>query len=115
MQFGLIKDRFVVLAHAFSSRKCGKLFIKKLKNAWKNYVLEILLDKSIDIGAIVAPSSIKKNQSIVKKGEKEGSKLATFSWSCPKNGFFYPPSIFTNVSPSSFIAQVEIFGPVLSS
>ena len=32
-----------------------------------------------------------------------------------KNGLFYPPSLFTNVTPSSFIAQVEIFGPVLSS
>jgi NAD-dependent aldehyde dehydrogenases len=72
------------------------------------------LDKSIDIGAIVTPVQLKKIQSIVKKGEKEGSKLWQPSWACPKDGLFYPPSIFTNVSPASFIAQVEIFGPVLS-
>ena len=72
------------------------------------------LDKSIDIGAIVASVQLKKIQSIVKKGEKEGSKLWQPSWACPTDGLFYPPSIFTNVSPSSFIAQVEIFGPVLS-
>ena len=72
------------------------------------------LDKSIDIGAIVAPIQLRKIRSIVKKGEKEGSKLWQPSWACPTDGLFYPPSIFTNVSPSSFIAQVEIFGPVLS-
>src|SRR3954465_14036049 len=35
------------------------------------------------------------------------------SWACPQEGCFYPPTLFTNVQPSSTIAQVEIFGPVL--
>ncbi|MDC6447778.1 aldehyde dehydrogenase family protein [Alphaproteobacteria bacterium] len=91
-----------------------KLFIKKLKSRMEKLRVGNPLDKSIDIGAIVAPVQLKKIQSIVKKGEKEGSKLWQPSWACPTDGLFYPPSIFTNVSPSSFIAQVEIFGPVLS-
>ena len=72
------------------------------------------LDKSIDIGAIVAPVQLQKINSLVKKAEKEGNKLWQPSWSCPTNGLFYPPSLFTNVTPASFIAQVEIFGPVLT-
>ena len=91
-----------------------KIFIKKLKARMEKLRVGNPLDKSIDIGAIVAPVQLKKIQSIVKKGEKEGSKLWQPSWACPTDGLFYPPSIFTNVSPSSFIAQVEIFGPVLS-
>jgi aldehyde dehydrogenase (NAD+) len=35
------------------------------------------------------------------------------SWSCPTEGCFYPPTLFTDVSPSATIAQVEIFGPVV--
>ncbi|NNF21949.1 MAG: aldehyde dehydrogenase family protein, partial [Saprospiraceae bacterium] len=35
------------------------------------------------------------------------------SWACPKDGYFYPPTLFTDVTPSSTIAQIEIFGPVL--
>ena len=35
------------------------------------------------------------------------------SWSCPTNGYFYPPTLFTDVAPSSTVAQVEIFGPVV--
>lgn len=37
------------------------------------------------------------------------------SWSCPTDGYFYPPTLFTNVAPASTIAQVEIFGPVLAA
>ena len=91
-----------------------KIFIRKLKSRMEKLRVGNPLDKSIDIGAIVAPVQLKKIQSIVKKGEKEGSKLWQPSLACPTDGLFYPPSIFTNVSPSSFIAQVEIFGPVLS-
>ena len=91
-----------------------KLFITKLKARMEKLRVGNPLDKSIDIGAIVAPVQLKKIKSIVKKGEKEGSKLWQPSWVCPTDGLFYPPSIFTNVSPSSYIAQVEIFGPVLS-
>ena len=34
------------------------------------------------------------------------------SWSCPREGWFYPPTLFTDVAPAATIAQVEIFGPV---
>jgi aldehyde dehydrogenase (NAD+) len=37
------------------------------------------------------------------------------SWAVPREGCFYPPTLFTDVFPSSTIAQVEIFGPVLVS
>ena len=92
-----------------------KKFIKKLKDRMEKLRVGNPLDKSIDIGAIVAPVQLKKIRQIVNKGKKEGSKLWQPSWACPKEGLFFPPSLFTNVSPASYIAQVEIFGPVLSS
>jgi len=71
------------------------------------------LDKAIDIGAIVAPVQLEKIKSLVDQGVAEGAQMWQPSWSCPKDGFFYPPTLFTNVSPAATIAQVEIFGPVL--
>lgn len=71
------------------------------------------LDKGIDMGAIVAPVQLKVIDSLVQQGVKEGCTLWQPSWACPKDGYFYPPSLFTNVAPSSTVAQVEIFGPVL--
>jgi len=73
------------------------------------------LDKCIDIGAIIAPVQLQKIQSLVERGAAEGAQLWQPSWSCPKDGYFYPPTLFTDVAPSSTIAQVEIFGPVLVS
>ncbi len=92
-----------------------KKFIQKLKKRMEKLRIGDPLDKSIDIGAIVAPVQLKKINSLVNKAQKDGNKLWQPSWSCPTNGLFYPPSLFTNVTPSSFIAQVEIFGPVLTT
>jgi aldehyde dehydrogenase (NAD+) len=51
----------------------------------------------------------------VEEGQKEGATMWQPSWACPTDGYFYPPTLFTDVTPSSMIAQVEIFGPVLVS
>lgn len=71
------------------------------------------LDKCIDIGAIVAPVQLRTIEELVRKGVEEGAHLWQPSWACPTEGYFYPPSLFTEVSPSHTIAQEEIFGPVL--
>lgn len=71
------------------------------------------LDKAVDMGAIVAPEQLERITRLVKQGQEEGAEMWQPSWSVPKNGCFYPPTLFTNVEPSSTIAQVEIFGPVL--
>ncbi|MFI5231786.1 MAG: aldehyde dehydrogenase family protein [Gemmatimonadales bacterium] len=71
------------------------------------------LDKAVDMGAIVAPVQLERIRSLVAQGAKEGAEMWQPSWAVPKEGCFYPPTLFTNVAPSSTIAQVEIFGPVL--
>jgi aldehyde dehydrogenase (NAD+) len=71
------------------------------------------LDKAVDIGAIVAPVQLENIRSLVEKGREEGATLWQPSWSCPQEGCFYPPTLLTDVSPASTVAQVEIFGPVV--
>lgn len=71
------------------------------------------LDKAIDIGAIVSPGQLQEIQRLVELGVQEGATLWQPSWSCPAEGSFFPPTLFTNVSPAKTIARVEIFGPVL--
>lgn len=89
-----------------------RLYVK-IKARMEQLIVGDSLDKCIDIGAIVAPVQLKTIESLVAKGVEEGNQLWQPSWSCPKDGYFYPPTLFTNVSPSSSIAQEEIFGPVL--
>ncbi|MYC87717.1 MAG: aldehyde dehydrogenase family protein [Gemmatimonadales bacterium] len=71
------------------------------------------LDKGVDIGAIIAPVQLKKIESLVEEGREEGAAIWQPSWSVPREGWFYPPTLCTDVSPAARIAQVEIFGPVV--
>ena len=73
------------------------------------------LDKAIDLGAVVAPVQLERISKLVEQGVADGATLWQPSWDCPAEGCFYPPSLFTDVSPADTIAQVEIFGPVLVS
>ncbi|HSE27559.1 MAG TPA: aldehyde dehydrogenase family protein [Gemmatimonadales bacterium] len=72
------------------------------------------LDKAVDIGAIVAPVQLERIRKFVALGQEEGAELWQPSWSCPAEGWFYPPTLLTNVSPASTVAQEEIFGPVVA-
>ena len=71
------------------------------------------LDKTNDIGSIISPSQLATIEKLVNQGVEEGGSMWQPSWACPVDGFYYPPTLFTNVSPSATISQVEIFGPVL--
>ena len=73
------------------------------------------LDKAVDMGAIVAPAQLERIRGLVAQGVAEGSTVWQPSWACPTEGWFYPPTLFTDVAPAATIAQVEIFGPVLVS
>ncbi|MFZ9887349.1 MAG: aldehyde dehydrogenase family protein [Myxococcota bacterium] len=71
------------------------------------------LDKSIDMGAIVAKVQLEQISRLVEQGRAEGADVWQPSTPCPSNGWFYPPTLLSNVAPSSAVAQVEIFGPVV--
>ena len=85
----------------------------KLRARMETLRLGSPLDKSVDMGAIVAPVQLERIRSLVDAGRAEGADFWQPTWACPTEGCFYPPTLFTNVQPSSSIAQVEIFGPVL--
>ncbi len=87
--------------------------IEKLRVRMEKLRVGRPLDKAVDMGAIVAPEQLERITALVRQGQDEGATMWQPSWGVPKNGCFYPPTLFTNVEPASTIAQVEIFGPVL--
>ncbi len=87
--------------------------VEKLRARMETLRVGDPLDKAVDIGAIVAPVQLEKIQRLVRQGKDEGAEIWQPSWSCPREGFFFPPTLCTNVSPAATIAQVEIFGPVV--
>ncbi len=89
--------------------------LEKLRARMERLRVGSPLDKSVDMGAIVAPVQLERIKSLVAQGVSEGAVCWQPSWAAPVEGWFYPPTLFTDVAPSSTIAQVEIFGPVLVS
>jgi aldehyde dehydrogenase (NAD+) len=89
--------------------------VNKLRARMEKLRLGDPLDKAVDMGAIVSPGQLEEIQRLVAQGVEEGAEMWQPSWACPTEGYFFPPTLFTNVSPATTIAQVEIFGPVLVS
>jgi aldehyde dehydrogenase (NAD+) len=73
------------------------------------------LDKAIDIGAIVAQVQLDRIRKLVDQGVADGATCWQPQVALPARGFYYPPTLLSNVHPTSIVAQQEIFGPVLAA
>jgi aldehyde dehydrogenase (NAD+) len=74
------------------------------------------LDKAIDVGAIVARVQLERIQRLVEQGVADGATCwQPPSLTLPSRGLYFPPTLLSNVHPTSIVAQQEIFGPVLAA
>ena len=91
----------------------SKKFYKKLRARMETLRIGDPMDKTVDMGSIVDKVQLKTIDDMVKLGVSEGCKMYQPKNGIPKNGWFYPPTLFVDVPTSATIAQEEIFGPVL--
>src|SRR5213082_1859332 len=88
--------------------------VAKLKRRLKTLRVGDPLDKNTDVGAINSRQQLEKIQQLVAAGEEEGAEIYQPPCRLPEKGYWFVPTVFTNVAQSYRIAQEEIFGPVLS-
>ena len=88
--------------------------VAKLKRRLATLRVGDPLDKNTDVGAINSRMQLEKIQELVASGEEEGAEIYQPPCRLPEKGYFFAPTVFTNVAQSYRIAQEEIFGPVLS-
>ena len=72
------------------------------------------MDKNTDIGAINSAEQLARIVALADSGEDEGAERWSPPCVLPERGWWFPPTVFTQVAPSLRIAREEIFGPVLS-
>jgi aldehyde dehydrogenase (NAD+) len=72
------------------------------------------LDKNTDIGAINSAAQLARIRELTDSGDAEGATRWSPVCPLPDKGFWFPPTVFTQVSQANRIAREEIFGPVLS-
>ena len=88
--------------------------ISKLQKRMESLIVGDPLDKNTDIGAINSKMQLNKIKKYVKLGKDEGGTIYQSSCPLPEKGYWFAPTIFTDVSQSNRIVQEEIFGPVLA-
>jgi aldehyde dehydrogenase (NAD+) len=88
--------------------------VAKLKRRMATLRVGDPLDKNTDVGAINSQAQLERIKELVAAGEEEGAEIYQPPCRLPEKGWWFPPTVFTNVAQSYRIAQEEIFGPVLS-
>ncbi|GAA2338787.1 aldehyde dehydrogenase family protein [Saccharopolyspora halophila] len=72
------------------------------------------MDKNTDVGAINSAEQLSRIRELAEVGESEGAQRWSSPCELPERGFFFAPTVFSEVQQSMRIAREEIFGPVLS-
>jgi len=112
--FGTTGQRCTASSRVIVHKKVKTALESKLLKRTKKLRLGNGLKSSTDIGPLINKRAVEKTHKYTQIGKKEGARLLCGGEIIKGKGFFYKPTIFTNVKPSMRIAQEEIFGPSLS-
>ncbi|MCA8949448.1 MAG: aldehyde dehydrogenase family protein, partial [Planctomycetes bacterium] len=91
-----------------------QLFVDKLRRRMQRIRVGDPLDKNTDMGAIHSAAQLERIEQLVAAGVDEGAVLHQSECELPARGYWFRPTMFTEVAMSHRIAREEIFGPVLA-
>lgn len=112
--FGTTGQRCTAASRVIIHHTVKSEFENKLLKRAERLRLGDGLKESTDVGPLINQRAVEKTHNYVQLGKKQKARLLTGGYPIDSlNGFFYKPTIFTNVKPSMKIAREEIFGPVL--
>ncbi|WCK56412.1 aldehyde dehydrogenase family protein [Aneurinibacillus sp. Ricciae_BoGa-3] len=120
-------DQIVPAAFAATGQRCTSIsrivversvmdrVVDYLKEKCESYIIGDGMDAETTLGPLVSSDHLETIESFVKIGVQEGATLTCGGKRVQSatNGYFYEPTIFTDVTPDMQIAKEEIFGPVL--
>ena len=112
--FGTTGQRCTAASRVIVHESIKKTLEEMLKNHANALRLGSGLDTNTDIGPLVNKTALEKSAKYVEIGKEEGAKLLCGGSRPDGKGFFFRPTIFTDVAIDMRIAQEEIFGPLLS-
>ncbi len=93
----------------------AEAFIAKVKARMAKLRIGSPLDKNTDIGPLADRVQLERVSGLVAQGAAQGAQCWQPDCPLPDAGYFYLPTLATNVSPANILAQEEVFGPVLAA
>ncbi|WP_404352782.1 aldehyde dehydrogenase family protein [Phycicoccus jejuensis] len=88
--------------------------VRRLKRRLTTLRIGDPMDKNTDVGAINSRAQLQRIEELTAAGSQEGPERWDSGCELPSTGYWFRPTVFTDVSQSHRIAQEEIFGPVVS-
>jgi acyl-CoA reductase-like NAD-dependent aldehyde dehydrogenase len=116
--FGTSGQRCTSCSRVIVHEKVKEELEERLLEAMKTLKVGNGLDETVKVGPVINEAALKKIHEYVQIGKAEGARLLAGGEILAEGelakGFYYAPTLFTDVKPDMRIAKEEIFGPVLS-
>ncbi|MDP6625906.1 MAG: aldehyde dehydrogenase family protein, partial [Nitrospinota bacterium] len=116
--FGTTGQRCTATSRLILHKKITEKFMDNLVSRAKKIKIGDGLNPETEMGPLINESQREIVHNYIDIGKEEGAEVilggSFYKEGDCKKGFFYSPTIFTNVKPNMRIAQEEIFGPVVS-
>ncbi|WP_010101149.1 aldehyde dehydrogenase [Verminephrobacter aporrectodeae] len=105
-------------SRAFIHRSLHDRMLNELAERARGIRIGNPLEADTQMGPVATRAQLAKNESMVRRAIEEGACVVHGGCRAAvpglPGGYFYTPTILSGVKPQSFIAQNEVFGPVLS-
>ncbi len=111
--YGTAGQRCTACSRVIAHEKIAGKLKRKLALKVKNLKTGDGMQKSTDVGPLINRNAVGKTHKYVQIGMEEGARLLAGGQIIKREGFFYEPTLFSDVTPDMRIAQEEIFGPVV--
>lgn len=115
--FGTSGQRCTACSRVIVHEDVKEALEERLQEAMKGLTIGNGLDESVKIGPIINKAGIVKINEYVEIGKEAGATLLAGGFELTgkeySGGYYFAPTLFTDVTTDMRIAQEEIFGPVI--
>lgn len=105
-------------SRAFVHRSIHERVLDEISKRASEILIGDPLKPETQMGPVATKQQLEKNETMVRRACEEGAELLyggeRVSVEGSPGGYFFTPTILGDVHPDSYIAQHEVFGPVLS-
>lgn len=116
--FGTTGQRCTATSRVILQKGIYRQFAERLVSRARRLKVGNGLDESVEMGPQINEQQVETSAKYVEIGKKEGAKLESggnrLTGSDHGHGWFFEPTVMTEVDPEMRVAKEEIFGPVVS-
>lgn len=113
--YGTTGQRCTATSRLIVQRRIKPALIDALVERAKSLRVGDGLIDGVEVGPLVNAKAVEKVEKYVAIGRDEGARLMIGGERLDSAGYFYAPTLFSDVKADMRIAREEIFGPVLSA